>query len=207
MWSQGSPIPLNLSRIDGSHTATAAAASGSPPVPLSTAEQTLIEPTCTGGFGGAYYWDGSAWKQMTVPAILKTKQGYSMKAGLESFGSTRATTAIIRYENATAPLSLTSRPRFALCARTSDATANFVIGRLDVRKDYREIETLSRLESYGSMIWIPKKRLEPVDVKRVSDTVVEVTPKDPLAPGEYLLVHPGPTVEGNDFDFGVEEKH
>jgi len=40
-----------------------------------------------------------------------------------------------------------------------------------------------------------------IDVKRISDTVVEIIPKEPLAPGQYVLG--GPPAFGV-YGFGVE---
>jgi hypothetical protein len=51
--------------------------------------------------------------------------------------------------------------------------------------------------------WMPEKRVQPVDIKRLSDTSVEVTPKEPLMPGQYLLGGPGVLVAY--YDFGVAE--
>jgi hypothetical protein len=44
--------------------------------------------------------------------------------------------------------------------------------------------------------------VQAIEVKRISDTAVEITPKEPLAPGQYVLGGP-PTIA--IYDFGVEE--
>jgi len=50
---------------------------------------------------------------------------------------------------------------------------------------------------------MPPKRLQAVDVKRISDTVVEIIPKEPLPSGQYVLRGP-PTI--GIYDFGVPTK-
>ncbi len=141
---------------------------------------------------------------MTPPAVLQAQQGTSTKVAVVGalFGGAgrKADTTITRYEGVAAPVSVGATPKFCFGAPTSAATANFVIGRLDVTKDYRQIESVSKMEAYGKGVWIPQKRLVAVEVKRVSNAVVEIAPKDPLSAGQYLLVGPG--VIGS-YDFGV----
>jgi hypothetical protein len=140
---------------------------------------------------------------MTAPAILNTKQGVSVKVavipGLLGIPSNRANTTIMTFESAEAPMTVGANPKFCVGAPTSVATANIVVGRLDIGKNYRQIESVSKMEAYGKGVWIPKNRLQPIDAKRVSDTVVEITAKGPLPPGQYLLV----AGAFGSYDFGV----
>jgi hypothetical protein len=46
---------------------------------------------------------------------------------------------------------------------------------------------------------MPERRVQPIDIKRLSDTTVEITPKEPLKPGQYLLGGPGVLVAYYDF--------
>jgi hypothetical protein len=48
---------------------------------------------------------------------------------------------------------------------------------------------------------MPPKRLQAVDVKRISDNLVEIIPKEPLPPGQYVLGGP-PTI--GVYEFSVE---
>lgn len=210
IWTQGgNPVPSTLIRVNGSGTETATA----PMMPLrpsatsgtAAAVQADAGPPCTGVdvLGAAYYRDGSTWKKMSPPALLKMREGYSLKGGLMTMGGKGGNTAIFRYEDAHAPITLGTLPKFVVCASPSSATANFVIGKLDIKKDYRQIESLSRVEAKGNFIWVPEKRRQPVEVKRISDTAFEIKPTEPLLPGQYLLVLPGITANGT-FDFGVQ---
>jgi hypothetical protein len=212
IWTQGaSPVPLNLVRVNGS-TVKPATAPLTPAFPGPTpgvATAMSSEPACTGMdmLGAAYYWDGSTWKKMSPPAVLKTQEGYSIKGGLISLGGRKGgDTVIYKYEGVSAPTTLGSLPRFVMCAPASTATANFVIGRLDVKKNYRQIESLSRVEVRvsGNLIWVPEKRRQPLEVKRVSQTAFEIKPVERLLPGQYLLVGAGQSPLNGSFDFGVQ---
>ncbi len=70
------------------------------------------------------------------------------------------------------------------------------IGSVDVKKDHRELEI-----THSDKTWIPPKRVQAIDVKRISDNVVEITPKEPLPPGQYVL-RGAPMI--GIYDFGVE---
>jgi hypothetical protein len=48
---------------------------------------------------------------------------------------------------------------------------------------------------------MPPKRAQAIDVKRTSDTVVEITLKESLTPGQYVL---GGRPMIGIYDFGVE---
>ena len=78
------------------------------------------------------------------------------------------------------------------------------IGVIDVKKDHRELETCAgpcASKGRSQDDWMPDKKVQPVDVKRISDTLVEITPKNPLQPGQYILG--GPPLVGY-YDFGVK---
>lgn len=192
-WSQGTPLPLNFTRANSSPINNQAGGATASSAPAGS------DSPCSLG-SGAYYWDGSTWKQMTAPAILKTKQGVNWKvAVIPGMPSTKSNTTIMQFENAEARMAVGANPKFCVGAPTSVATANIVVGRLDIGKDYRQIESVSKIEAYGKEVWIPKNRLQPFDAKRVSDTVVEITSRGPLPPGQYLLV----AGAFGSYDFGV----
>jgi len=80
------------------------------------------------------------------------------------------------------------------------------IGVIDVKKDHRELETCAgpcASKGRSQDDWMPDKKVQPVDVKRISDTLVEITPKNPLQPGQYILG--GPPLVGY-YDFGVKAR-
>lgn len=85
-----------------------------------------------------------------------------------------------------------------------DPTTVIMIGSIDVKKDHRELETCSgpcASKGRSSDHWMPAKRVQAVDIKRLSDTAVEITPSAGLQAGQYMLV--GSPLVGY-FDFVVK---
>jgi hypothetical protein len=80
----------------------------------------------------------------------------------------------------------------------STSTDNIVIGNVDVKGDHREMESL-RTAKTSAVKRIPAERAHKVNVIRVSDSVVQITPQQPLPPGQYLLAGPA-----GMYDFGVQ---
>jgi len=89
-----------------------------------------------------------------------------------------------------------SSPSFCVGIPANFNPSQIEIGIVDVKKDHREVEQAESTREN----WLPPNRVQPVEIKRISDTVVEVTPKSPLAPGQYVLG--GPPMVGI-YDFGV----
>lgn len=99
-------------------------------------------------------------------------------------------------KDAAAALTLRASPKFCIAIPTNVNPAVLEIGTVDVKKDHRELELTHAVKT-----WMPPKRLQTVDVERISDTVVEIIPKEPLPSGQYVLGGP-PTI--GIYDFGVE---
>lgn len=154
---------------------------------------------------GASYFDGAAWKTMLLAVSLPKERDVSLKQGFKDIGrnplSAMAGTAgrmvVTRYKDSSAPLTLGPRPSFCIMIPANFNPSQILIGVVDVKKDHREVEqAVSTRES-----WLPPNRVQAVDIKRISDTVVVVAPKTPLAPGQYVLG--GPPMVGV-YDFGVQ---
>lgn len=150
------------------------------------------------------YWDGSAWQAMVMTSHVGSGSGISMREALKNPLSHRAgITQIVTFKNPDASLTLGPRPVFcALVGPSSDPSA-IMIGTLDVKKDHRELETCAgpcASKGRGSDDWMPEKRVQPAEIKRTSTNTVEITPKNPLQPGQYLIG--APPFMGY-FDFGV----
>jgi len=104
---------------------------------------------------------------------------------------------VTRYKDPSAPLTVGPRASFCIVIPANYNPDQILIGVVDVKKDHREVEqAVSTRES-----WLPPKRVQPVDIKRISETVVVVAPKTPLPPGQYVLG--GPPMVGI-YDFGVQ---
>jgi hypothetical protein len=144
---------------------------------------------------GPNYWDGSAWKPMMLAVNLKKQKGVSISGTLKNpLDPMGGYTNIRRFQEPAAPVTMGSSPRFCLLVPTNINPSSIFIGSVDVKNDHREVESSFRADS-----WIPAKRIQAIDTKRISDTIVEVTPAKPLQPGQYVLN--GPT---GIYDFGVD---
>lgn len=151
---------------------------------------------------GVTYFDGSAWKTMMLAVQLPREKSTSLSTGFKDLGKNplnprAGETVIYRYKDPAAPVTLGTSPAFCITIAANFNPSQILIGSVDVKKDHREIE--QAVSSRDS--WLPPKRVQPVDVKRVSDTVVVITPKSPLPPGQYVLG--GPPMVGI-YDFGVQ---
>jgi hypothetical protein len=167
-----------------SHSGGAAAAGGSggPPCPADYIP---------------HYLDGGAWKPMTMLVSAGREAGVSMKEGLKNpLNPNAGRTRIAMYKDPAAGITLGASPKFCIAIPANVNPEVLEIGTVDVKKDHRELEI-----THADKTWMPPKRLQAVDVKRISDNVVEIIPKEPLAPGQYVLGGP-PTV--GVYDFGVE---
>ena len=180
-----------------SHTQGAAAA-GTTAAPSSPgAEPSVPCPTSY----GATYFDGSAWKTMMLAVQMPREHDVSLKQGFKDLGKNplnpRAGEMVVtRYKDPAAPLTVGTNQSFCIGIPANFNPSQILIGAVDVKKDHREIEeAVSTRDS-----WMPPKRIQPVDIKRISDTVVVVTPKTPLPAGQYILG--GPPMVGI-YDFGV----
>jgi len=207
VWRQGNPVQLNLTRISGAESGNGTTPSA-PQAPAGPAAPTTMaavpKTSCTSTFGVAY-WDGSAWKPMVLAAHLGKDTGVSLRQGIKNpFNPRAGYTSIVTFKNPEANLTLEGSPRFCVPIPANYDPTIVKIGVIDVKKDHRELETCtgpcaSRGRSQDD--WMPDKRVQAVDVKRISDTLVEITPKTPLQPGQYILG--GPPLVGY-YDFGVK---
>lgn len=210
IWKQGAaPTPLTLTRIGAlSSAGNAAPVTSTPQPPTATNNAGSQHPPCNSTLG-VNYWDGSGWKPMTVASHMGGDQGISFKQGLKNpFNPMAGKTQIITFKKPAAALTLDPKPNFCVSVLPSSDPTEIMIGSLDVKKDHRQLETCTGMcasSAKRSMDdWMPEKRAQPVDIKRLSDTTVEITPKEPLKPGQYLLGGPGVLVAY--YDFGVADR-
>ncbi len=193
---------LFYARSHGSSETSATAASGAP-----SAVSGDASAQCPSTYGVSYF-DGSAWKTMELAVQMAREKDVSLKQGFADIGrnpfsamnGTAGRMVINRYKDPAAPLTVGQSPSFCIGIPANFNPTQIQIGIVDVKKDHREVEqAVSTRES-----WLPPNRVQPVEIKRISDTVVEVTPKSPLAPGQYVLG--GPPMVGI-YDFGVQAAH
>jgi hypothetical protein len=124
--------------------------------------------------------------------------------GRNPFNTRAGITNIVTFKNAEATLAVDPSPRFCLPIPANYDPTVVMIGSVEVKKDHRELETCSGpCASRGRTAdsWMPEKRVKAVDIKRISTTLVEITPKEPLPPGQYIIGGP-PLI--SYYDFGVK---
>jgi hypothetical protein len=177
-----------------SHGASSSATAGSGNA--SASGGTSGEPPCPNDFL-PHYLAGSEWNPMTTAVSAGRESGGSFKEALKNPANPNAGyTRIAMYKDAAASITLGTTPKFCIALPSNVNPEVLEIGSLTVKKDHRELEI-----THSDKTWMPPKRVQAINVKRISDTAVEITLKEPLAPGQYVLGGP-PTI--GIYDFGVE---
>lgn len=209
VWKQGRPMALNFTRVSEPTSGNTPSSTAAPPVvarPTPTGGTLSQRPPCTVMLG-ASYWDGSAWKPMVIAAHLGGEHGVSFKEGLKNpFNNRAGITNILTFKNPAAALTLEPSPKFCVSVPANYDPTVVMIGSIDVKKNHRELETCSgpcASKGRNTDDWMPEKRVQAVEIKRISDSAVEITPKSPLQAGQYILG--GPPLIGY-YDFGVADK-
>jgi len=110
----------------------------------------------------------------------------------------------MRFRDAAAPITLGETPKF--CLRGSmQFSRNIVIAALDVKSDHREIEMVHIGQYSGAKTGIPDNKIQPIEVKTLSDSSVEISVRNTLRPGQYMIFPMGQG--GMGYDFGVSAVH
>lgn len=152
---------------------------------------------------GAYYLSGSNWLAMTR-ADTANDRGVSIKGELKDlarnpWSSMPGRTNTMLLTNAAAHITVGPTAQFCMGVPVATSTDNMFIEMLDVKGDHREVEMLLSGNNKKDMT----KRLHKVSVRRLSDTTIQVTPQEPLPPGQYILA--GRATSGiGAYDFGVQ---
>ncbi|HZD48172.1 MAG TPA: hypothetical protein VE178_05440 [Silvibacterium sp.] len=189
VWMQGTqgpqaqPHPLNLARGAGASDAAGPTPAMPQQTVLATAPQKGVASCPLGSL--ANYWDGSSWKPLRTPEMLTGERGFSMHEAMKNpFNDMRGNTIIMKYTGIESATVVAPSVRFCFTVGTN-ATAQYLMGTLDVKSGHREIE-YTRSDS-GSQGWLPLKRQRPVNAQRASDRMIVVTPVEPLPPGQYII--------------------
>ncbi|HYK36009.1 hypothetical protein [Alloacidobacterium sp.] len=183
-----------------SHSAGGSSSAGATATPAASSSNGGPAVPCPSTYGVSYF-DGTAWKTMMLAVQMPKEKSVSLSQGFKDMGKNplnprAGETMIYRYKDPAAPLTTGPNPSFCVSISANFNPSQIMIGTVDIKKDHREIE--QAVSSRDS--WLPPKRVQQVDIKRVSETVVVVTPKTPLPPGQYVLG--GPPMVGI-YDFGV----
>lgn len=181
--TQTQPAPLNFTRGNGAtDTAGPPMTMVQPRVLPHQAQQSATE--CPLG-SIANYWDGSSWKPLRTPELLEGERGFSIHEAMKNpFNNMRGNTNILKYKGVESATVVAPDARFCFTVATN-ATAQYLLGILDVKEGYREIEYTQ--SDRGSQGWLPIKRQKPVTSQRASDTMIVITPTEPLPAGQYII--------------------
>lgn len=189
IWMQGNqgpqaqPHPLNFARGTGSVDSGASAVQVTQqPVPVHNTQQSGSQ--CPLG-SIANYWDGATWKPLRTPELLNGERGFSIHEAMKNpLNNMRGNTIVFKYKGVESATVVPANTRFCFTVATN-MTAQYLLGSLDVKQDHREIEYTQ--SNRGSEGWLPAKRQRPISSQRASDTLILITPNDPLPPGQYII--------------------
>jgi len=129
------------------------------------------------------------------------KVGYSLKKALKNpLNDLAGYSHVFVFDGAAAAITLGENPRFCF-PTTVNTKPEYFVGILRVKNNEREIEKFitDRNKKGGNPIFPADKTLG-TDAKLLSDRFVEVTPKEPLKQGQYVITANGALM----FDFGVQ---
>ena len=77
---------------------------------------------------------------------------------------------------------------------------DIVIVRFGKKKDHRELQMTSGASVFTFKSGFSKEKTPDITVTRVSESVISITPKQDLVPGEYLLTY---GIGAGGYDFGI----
>jgi hypothetical protein len=195
---QGVPENIISAMIaKGSASSNSAAATGQPSGHPENSPNPSSGPACPSQLG-AYYLDGSSWKSMSQVM----SEGSS--AHVKPIPFATSAKGVMRFRDAAAPITLGESPKFCLRGNTQ-FSRNIVIAALDVKSDHREIETVHIGQYSGAKTGIPDNKIQPIEVKTLSDSSIEISVRNTLRPGQYMIFPMGQG--GMGYDFGVSTVH
>jgi hypothetical protein len=118
---------------------------------------------------------------------------------------TYSANSLVRYRGAEAPVSTTDSPKVCMSG-TSEKLRNAIIVRLAQKKTHRELQ-IGRASAFGGMKMAYRdKDITDVTIAALSADAVEISPKLPLRPGQYILFPQELTsvpAGTQGYDFGV----
>jgi hypothetical protein len=144
---------------------------------------------------GTFYWTGVTWQPMEP--VTWSANGVK-KAGKLS---------VWTYRHAQGRVQVTGgNPLFCYkfieaASGNAPSSPNFVIARLDQKKDYRQFQTTSEIGAFTLKAGLGKERTSEITVTDVSPGLFLISPKEPLSPGEYVLGGSSLAITGYDFGF------
>lgn len=151
---------------------------------------------------GVYYLDANAWKPLALLSPSSASDD-NMPHGMFTYSRKN----VVRYPDPAARTPLAARPRFCTSATVADGKNTFLV-KLSEKKDHREVQVGKGTAATAVKVKYRQEDLQPIDLVALSDSAVEITPKQDLTPGQYLLVPAQKQTANADpssgYDFGVK---
>ncbi|HXJ95807.1 MAG TPA: hypothetical protein VMT20_23450 [Terriglobia bacterium] len=150
----------------------------------------------------ANYWDGTSWKPLTLAQESGKKRDISITRSLKNpLNPMAGRSNVFIFDGAAADITLGGNPRFCFPVPNVNTKPQYFIGILRVKNNEREVEKfITDSRTGGGSPMFPADKTLGTNVKLLSDRFVEVTPKEPLKQGQYVIGASGLLM----FDFGVQ---
>jgi hypothetical protein len=154
---------------------------------------------------GTYFWSGESWKlmqQLNMSGGGAKHLGKVFVPGLTpqmvwTFRDPQAPVQVVDGK----PLFCVKFVAFAPGTPYAPSGRDLVIARFDQKKDHRELQTTSGGNMFTFKSGLSKDRMPDIQVDGLDSSTFLVTPKEFLAPGEYLLSASTLGISGFDFGF------
>lgn len=147
---------------------------------------------------GAFCLTDDSWKELTQAPI---SGGGASGAGTSAltFGI-KPVHMVFSFRGAQAPIQLSVRRPTLFLNLPGVTGREFVLVRLRVKKDRRELQVTQGRTGFTIRAGIPKKDLVPIEIKQWAKGLL-IIPTVDLAPGEYFLTR---DLTPLGYDFGVK---
>jgi hypothetical protein len=154
---------------------------------------------------GTYYWTGKDWAAMQ----LVNMTGGGTKHMGKVFVPGLTPQMVLTFRDERAPIQFQDgKPIFCVKflpqypgVAYGQTSRDIVAVRFDEKKDHRELQITSGGNAFTFKSGFSKDRLPDIDITALDIATFLVSPKNPLAPGEYLLSCSSIGMSGYDFGF------
>jgi hypothetical protein len=146
---------------------------------------------------GAYYWTGMNWQALEP---LEWSANGIKRIGKISVWIYRHPQARVQLKEAT-PLFCYRLPEASPGSPTEQSLQGLMIARLDQKKDRRELQITSGTAAFAFRTGSIRGRMDTTSVTSITPDLFLIAPKQPLAPGEYVIGDSSLTLTG--YDFGI----
>ena|SRR5579884_2709016 len=163
--------------------------------------QDQAAPACPGD-PGVYYLDAGTWK----PLSLITPTSSSDDNAPHGMFTWSKKNIVVQYPEAAAHTNLPAHPKFCTSGTATDVNSIFVV-KLSEKGDHRELQVGKGTAATAAKVKYRQEDLQPINVTPSGSDALEITPKQDLPPGQYLVVAQNQSNRSDPnagYDFGVK---